>query len=195
MTANKKIIQAVLLLAGIILILGTYFLYPELKQKKANVIEPKKEEVIDKDKEVNVFENVEYKGIYNLNNSYTIKSNNAKIFTADPDVVHMKNMHVTIFLNDGRIIKITSDKGKYNKVTYDSFFEKNVRATDGDTVILAENLDLLATEKWAMVYNDVIVEHNEKSSLKADKIHYDFTSELYQVSMFNNKKVKIKLVE
>ena len=37
----------------------------------------------------------------------------------------MKKMHVTIFLDGGRIIKITSDKGKYNKVTYDSYFEDN----------------------------------------------------------------------
>ena len=45
------------------------------------------------------------------------------------------------------------------------------------------------------VGGDSIWSTANKSSLKADKIHYDFTSELYQVSMFNNKKVKIKLVE
>ena len=41
-----------------------------------------------------------------------------------------------------------SDKGKYNKVTYDCFFEKNVKATEGETEIFAENLDLLATVRF-----------------------------------------------
>ena len=172
------------------------------KEKINNKIEDNKavtaeDEIINlvEGEDANIFENVEYSGIYNANNTFILKSDTAKIFTASPNFVVMKNMHVTLYMDDGRVVVITSDSGTYNKVTYDSFFEKNVKATDGETIILGDNLDLISTEKWAQVYNNVIVKDQSKSFLRADKIHYDFTSELYQVSMFDKGKVKVKLIK
>ena len=76
----------------------------------------------------------------------------------------------------------------------DCFFENNVKAIDGETTILAENLDLLATEDSATVYNNVFLT-NDKGSLRADKVYYDFETKHYQVSMFSDNKVKIKLIK
>ena len=103
-------------------------------------------------------------------------------------------MRVTLDMDNGKVIIITSDKGRYNKVTYDCFFENNVKAIDGKTTVLAENLDLLATEDSATVYNNVFLT-NDKGSLQADKVYYDFETKHYQVSMFSDKKVKIKLIK
>ena len=104
-------------------------------------------------------------------------------------------MKVILVLSDNRIVVITSDKGSYNKIKYDCFFEENVKATDGKTTILSQNLDLLASNDKAIVFNDVILT-NDKSSLEADKIEYNFISNQYRVSMFKkNEKVNIKLVE
>ena len=36
---------------------------------------------------------------------------------------------------------------------------------------------------------------NDKGSLRADKVHYDFETKYYQISMFSDKKVKIKLIK
>ena len=41
-------------------------------------------------------------------------------------------------MNDGRIIIITSDNGSYNKVSYDCFFENNVKAIDGETTVSSQ---------------------------------------------------------
>ena len=82
-------------------------------------------------------------------------------------------MRVTLYMNDEKIIIITSDDGKYNKVTYDCFFENNVKAVDGETIVLAENLDLLATSDVAIVYNNVFLT-NDQGSLQADKVDYNF---------------------
>ena len=95
-------------------------------------------------------------------------------------------------MRDGRIITITSDKGTYNKKTYDCFFRKNVEATDGKTVLNSENLDLVASRDIAEIYNNVIL-RSENNSLIADKIEYDFEKKYYKVTMFNNEKVKVKL--
>ena len=143
---------------------------------------------------LNTFDNVEYKGLYDLDKPFTVTSQEAYILDENPDIVYMSNMKVVISMEDGRVVIITSDQGRYDKVNYNCFFEYNVRATDGETVILSNNLDLLSTNETATVYNDVILT-SERGSLRADQINYDFNNENYQVSMFNKGKVKIKLIK
>jgi len=203
MTTNRKIVQLSLISIGFLLILVTYFLYPKINEDKLfkeNILENSVVETDDNITEDDVsdgrsiFENIEYKGLYDINKPFTVKSKRAYILEEDADVVYMTNMHVALDMKDGRIIIITSDKGRYNKKTYDCFFEDNVKATDSKTIVLAENLDLLATEDSAFIYNNVILT-SEKGSLRADKIDYDFETKYYQVSMFNDKKVNIKLIK
>ena len=104
----------------------------------------------------------------------------------------MTNMHVILYLSKGRVVNIVSSQGRYNKVTYDCFFEKNVKAVDGETKILAENLDLLATENLVNIYNNVRINY-PTGSLEADKIDYDFETKYFKVSMFNDEAVKMKV--
>ena len=198
MTANKRIIQLSLISVGLFLILTTYFLYPKIIKSKL-LEEETVEDVVTKtdmtdSKERNTFENVEYKGLYDINKPFKVNSEKAYILIKNPDIVYMTNMSVALDMDDGRVVIITSDKGKYNKVTYDCFFENNVKAIDGETTVLAENLDLLATEDSATVYNNVFLT-NDSGSLRADKVYYDFETNHYQISMFSDKKVKIKLIK
>ena len=198
MTANKRIVQLSFISIGLFLILATYFLYPKIIENKF-LEETIAEDVVTKtdiadSKWRNTFENIEYKGLYDMDKPFKVKSENAYILVKNSDVVYMTKMHVTLDMDDGRVIIITSDKGRYNKVTYDCFFENNVKAIDGKTTVLAENLDLLATEDSATVYNNVFLT-NDKGSLRADKVYYDFETKHYQVSMFSDDKVKIKLIK
>ncbi len=198
MTANKRIVQLSLISFGLFLILATYFFFPKIIENKFLEEETVKDDVIKTamtdSKERNTFENVEYKGLYDINKPFKVKSEKAYILIKDPDIIYMTNMHVTLDMDDGRVIIITSDKGRYNKVTYDCFFENNVKAIDGKTTVLAENLDLLATEDSATVYNNVFLT-DDKGSLRADKVYYDFETKYYHISMFNDEKVKIKLIK
>ena len=197
MILSRKSLQTALVLFGFLLILATYFLYPLLKQKtfKKSIVE-KQSTIVDDDAENKsiTFENVEYKGIYNLDKEFTVKSEKAYILDENPEIVHMQTMVVVLQMNDGRIITITSDTGRYNKVTYDSYFVDNVKATDGSTIISSDNLDLIATKDFATAYNDVILK-DKKSSLQADKVDYDFVTKKYAISMFDKEKIKIKLVQ
>ena len=198
MTSNKRAVQLSLISIGLLLILATYFFYPKIIENKfleeeTDKIGANKTDITDS-KERNTFENVEYKGLYSINKLFKVKAEKAYVLTKDPNIVYMTNMHVTLDADDGRVIIITSDKGRYNKVSYDCFFENNVKAIDGETTVLAGNLDLLATEDTATVYNNVFLT-NDKSSLRADKVYYDFETKHYQVSMFSDDKVKIKLIK
>ena len=193
MTTNKKIVQLSLISIGLFLILATYFLYPKFLKEKTVQDSKITTDIIDSE-EHNTFANVEYKGLYDIDKTYKVKAEKAYILIKEPDVVYMTNMNVTLYMGDASSIIITSDYGRYNKVSHNCFFEKNVKAIDGTTTIFAENLDLLATEDSATVYNNVFLT-NDEGSLRADKVYYDFETKYYQVSMFSDKKVKIKLIQ
>ena len=194
MRKQQKRIQIILVSIGLLLIAITYFYYPYLQ--KVNLIKnlPSQKDsknVTHGDQQSTSFENVEYKGLYDLDKEFTVKSETAHILNTEPDIVYMERMHVVLYLNDGRIVNITSDEGRYNKITYDCFFEKNVIANDGETQILAKNLDLLATNNVVKIYNDVDLYYST-GSLQADMIDYDFETKYFKVSMFDDKSVKIK---
>ena len=194
MTTNKKMIQISLVSLGFLLIVLTYFFYPKMIENKS-IKETVGGDVFETDDDGNnTFEKVEYKGIYQTDKEFVVKSEEATILKEEPNIVYMTNMHVEIHMTDERIVVITSDSGRYDKSTYDCFFENNVKATDEKTIILAKNLDLLASADSAVIYNNVVLT-SDKGSLRADKIDYDLETKYYQISMFNDKKVKIKLTE
>ena len=196
MKQKQKKAQIILTSIGLILLLITYFYYPYMKKVKFtdNQIVQKDESNTPDIDQGTSFENVKYEGLYRINNTFSVMSEKAHILNKEPDVVHMTNMRVILYLDNGRIVNILSNKGRYNKVTYDCFFEDDVRATDEDTKIFSDNLDLLATEDSVKIYNNVIVNYPE-ASLRADKIDYDFVTKYFKVSMFDDKAVKIKVLK
>tara|TARA_B110000014_G_C19873537_1_gene452200 strand:+ start:81 stop:671 length:591 start_codon:yes stop_codon:yes gene_type:complete len=196
MKKKQQRIQIILISIGIFLILGTYFYYPNINKIEINEnmsVQKSIDEPLD-DEQSTTFENMEYEGLYDLDKAFTVKSENAYILNEDPDIVYMTQMHVILYLAEGRIVNITSDKGSYNKITYDCFFEKNVKVNDGETKIFAENLELLATKNTVEIYNDVNLIY-PTVSLKADKMDYDFNTKYFKVSMFGSNAVKMKVVK
>ena len=196
MKQKQKKAQIILTSIGLILILITYFYYPYMKKVKLTdnqVAQKSGSNTLDSDQGTS-FENVKYEGLYQINNTFSVMSEKAHILNKEPDVVYMTNMHVILYLDNGRIVNILSNKGRYNKVTYDCFFEDDVRATDEETKIFSDNLDLIATGDSVKIYNNVIVNYPE-ASLRADKIDYDFATKYFKVSMFDDKAVKIKVLK
>ena len=196
MKQKQKKTQIILTSIGLILLLITYFYYPYMQKVKFTdnqVVQKDGSNTLDIDQGTS-FENVKYEGLYQINNTFSVMSEKAHILNKEPDVVYMTNMHVILYLDNGRIVNILSNKGRYNKVTYDCFFEDDVRATDEETKIFSDNLDLIATGDSVKIYNNVIVNYPE-ASLRADEIDYDFATKYFKVSMFGDKAVKIKVLK
>ena len=190
MKKNQKRIQVILLFAGVLLILFTYF-YPNIVKKD---IEKDLSELPEElEKNTTFFENLRYEGLFNLDKTFIVKSKKAYIDNEEPDIVHMTDMHVILYLKDGRIVNITSDSGKYNKISYDIFFNKNVYATDGETKIYSQYLEMLGNESAVKIYNDVNINYPTGTSLSADKVEYDFETKYLKVSMFDDKRIKMKV--
>jgi len=197
MQKKQQRIQIILISIGLLLILLTYFYYPYMKQVKLMKNQTTKEiekniDVIDK--ETTSFKNVEYKGLYDFNKPFIVRSEKAHILNKEPDIVYMDNMRVILNLSDGRIVNIVSKKGKYNKKSYDCFFYDDVKATDGETKIFAENLDLLATKNYVEIYKDVRLIY-PTGTLQADRVDYDFEAKNFKVSMFDDSPVKVKVIK
>ena len=187
-------VQLTLVSIGLLLFVLTYLFYPNINKNKIlkdQSIGKDFEKTVDTEK-VTSFDSLEYKGLYDFNKPFKVKSKKAYILNKEPDIVHMDNMHVIMYLTDGRIVNITSDKGRYNKATHDCFFEQNVKATDGSTKIFAENLDLLATENFLEIYNNVSLD-NTAGYVEADKINYNFETKHFKILMFDDKSIKMKI--
>jgi len=204
-------IQIALMFIGLALILFTYFYYPNMKKSETisshsdqKDLETKTDNIEDK---TTFFDNVEYNGLYDLNKPFIIRSEKAHIkknvFNVimcppdcidESDIVFMINMDMTLYLQDGRIVKITSKKGRYNRVNHNTFFEEDVFANDGETEIISQNLNLSATTNLVEIYGDVILSY-PTGSLKADKLEYDFESKNFNISMFGEKKIKLKVIK
>tara|TARA_B100000029_G_scaffold188852_1_gene186562 strand:+ start:4157 stop:4747 length:591 start_codon:yes stop_codon:yes gene_type:complete len=196
MKSRQGKVQLILISLGVFLFLITYFYYPYLKKGKI-IKDESIEQSANKKKagdEKTTFENLEYQGIYDLNKPFTVTSEKAYMLNNNPDVVYMDKMLVTLYLDDERIVTIISDKGRYNKANYNCFFEKNVKATDGETKIFSENLDFLATNNFMEIYNNVYL-YSPSSNLVADKIDYNFETKFFTVSMFDEKAVQVKVLK
>ena len=194
MKKKQRGVQLTLISIGLLLFFLTYLFYPSINKNKLTENQSISEDFdkIDVTDKTTTFESLEYKGLYNFDKSFKVKSKKAYILNKDPDIVYMDAMHVDLYLSDGRIVNITSDKGRYNKRTHDCFFEQNVKATDENTIIFAENLDLLATESSVEIYNSVFLDY-ATGKLQADKIDYNFETKYFKVSMFDDKAVKMKV--
>jgi len=195
-TKKQKKIQIFLLILGILLILITYFYFPyknkSLVEKSLQDSSPIISDNLS-DKET-AFESLEYQGLYDFDKTFVVKSEKAHINEKSPDVVHMVNMHVVLYLKDGREVNIFSDKGTYNKANYDCFFEQNVRASDGEIKIFSENLELSGNKSLVKIYNNVVVNYPTGSFMQADKVDYNFETKYFKVSMFDDKRIKMKVL-
>jgi len=193
---EHKRIQTFLFIVGVLLILITYFYYP---YKNISLVEKDIEENVppisdDLSDGTTSFVSLEYKGLYDLDKTFVVKSEKAHINENNPDIVYMINMHVILYLSDGRVVNILSDKGTYNKASYDCFFEQNVKASDGETEIFSENLELLGDKSVVKIYNNVIVNYPTGSFLQADNVDYNFETKYFKVSMFDDKRIKMKVL-
>jgi len=195
MSKSNKV-QLILIFVGFILIILTYYYYPNLNKNKYPEDQSLKDDEINKikDDQSTLFENVKYRGLYNLDKTFTVESEQAYISNEEIDIVVMTKMHVVLYLGDGRVVNITSNEGTFNKKTYDCFFKDNVKAVENETEIFADNLDLLAAQDYVKIYNNVKLDHTT-GSLRADTIDYDFKTKYFKVSMFDNSKVKMKVIE
>ena len=191
---NKtKFIQISLLLLAFLLIFFTYFFNLKKKQPSTNfdqikTVEPDGE----KGKAVNTFVDVQYSGFDKNGNRFVIGSKYANFEIDRPNIIRMEQILCTFYFKDDTNLTIVSNYGIYNNVTNDMEFTENVKMNYLENILFSEKANFFN------VKNELLIEGNVKTKspegeLQADKLDFNLGSKKLKISMYNDKKVNIKV--
>ena len=188
---RKLLFIQTLLLITALLLLYIFYYHGSKEADKSTSLNEKKEEVPDENVP-NYFEDVEYKGIDANGNRYLLVSKIASFNEDSPELINMIGMNATFYFRGGKVLTVTGEKGKYNNKTNDMNFRNNVKVTESNNIIFAENLDFFNVRKLIKVYGNVRGQSLD-GNFTADILRLDIDNQAVDFSMINNEKVKINL--
>ena len=192
MTNKKKIFQLSLIFIGLIIIFFTYFLNLEKKQPSDIVTETEtkqNEEFLEEG--VNRFENVEYKGIDNTGNKFTIGSQFAEFKKEKPELIFMENVECFFTFKDNTVLLISSKKGIYNNISNDMQFSEDVKMDYLENTIFSDRANFNNYENQLLIAGNVRGD-GPTTNLKADELDFDLNTKDLKISMYSEERVKIK---
>ena len=181
---KKSLIILIIIFASIIL----YLLYANGKDTS------KVEEIIPEENSYksNIMQDVGYSSKDTKGNEYTVNASQGEIDFNNSNVIYLTNVEALIKLNNSRIVKITSDYGKYNSINFDTIFSKNVIINYLQNEITGEYLDF-SMQRDTMIVSRNVVYKNLENVLIADVIEINVSTKDTKIFMYqDNKKVNIK---
>ena len=192
MTNKKKIFQLSLIFIGLIIIFFTYFFNLEKKQPSEIVTETEtKENEEFLEEGVNRFENVEYKGIDNTGNKFTIGSQFAEFKKEKPELIFMENVECFFTFKDNTVLLISSKKGIYNNISNDMQFSEDVKMDYLENTIFSDRANFNNYENQLLIAGNVRGD-GPTTNLKADELDFDLNTKDLKISMYSEERVKIK---
>ena len=192
MTNKKKIFQLSLIFIGLIIIFFTYFFNLEKKQPSDIVTETEtKENEEFLEEGVNRFENVEYKGIDNTGNKFTIGSQFAEFKKEKPELIFMENVECFFTFKDNTMLLISSKKGIYNNISNDMQFSEDVKMDYLENTIFSDRANFNNYENQLLIAGNVRGD-GPTTNLKADELDFDLNTKDLKISMYSEERVKIK---
>ena len=211
---KSKIIQIILFGFGLLIFIFTYLsffqktnsnylneterleksLEQSLDMKKIVKKDKDNDSVIEEDKNAsNIISDLSYKNIDHKGNIFNINSKITKIFEDKKDLNFMEVVVCRIFLLDGSVIEIFSDKAIYNTINYNTEFVGNVLVVKDGNKITSNNLDFIFDKNLITIYNNVQYKAYNKF-LKADKVDINLLNHKVNVYMYDKmSKVKANL--
>ena len=174
---NNLVVKTLFGLSTLIIIF--FFGYKFLKEEKKNSLE-KKTIVEDIDTSSNII------------NEYILYAKEGQIDLNNNKIIFLTNVKASISMNNGEIINIQSDYGKYNTNNYDTIFSKNILIVYADNKIKGNYVDF-SFDKNLLIISKNVVFSSQKSLLNADVVEIDITTKDIKIFMYEKeKKVKIQ---
>ena len=186
---RKIIVQIALFLFLLIIVSFFYYKYFFLKNQKVslNIQNESIEDIGAKDSSI---KNLRYLSTDKSGNKYLITAEYGNISGSDSNIILMTNVIAQIDFLEKDIVYLTSDFAKYNILSLDTNFNKNVTLLYTGHEISSENIDLSFKENFAWVYNNIVYK-SSVNQLFADKLEIDLVTKDSKIYMYNNKKLKI----
>ena len=189
---NIKILIQLLLFIILVSTTATYYYYYKNNKTNSDINKiNNNNEISIKKNSSNLIKNISYASTDNLGNKFIIKSETGEINIDSPNMVYMTNVEAIINLINSDPIIIKSNYAKYNKINYETNFEKDVLLTHQTHRITSQNLDLSFENNLATIYNKIVYDHNN-TKLSADILEIDLITKNSKIFMDNEyKKIKI----
>ena len=143
-----------------LLLILLFFLYLALKNEDKITDIQNKEQVKVQEEVIynsNIIEDVNYNARDAKGNQYIINADKGEIDINNSDIIFLTNVEAMIRLNNSENVKITSNFGKYNILTYDTIFSKNVIIRYLDNKINGEYVDFSIELKMSNGINNGLV--------------------------------------
>ena len=187
---NKKtIVQITLFLILSFIVFFFYYEYFFLKKKIINL--PKLNlhiKVIET--EGNLIKNLEYLSTDKNGNKYLITSEYGEISSTNDNIILMTGVIAKIDFFKKDTVYLSSDFAKYDILSLDTNFNKNVTLEYTDHKINSQNVDLSFKKNFAWVYNNIVYK-SPTNQLFADRLEIDLLTKNSKVFMYDNKKIRI----
>ena len=174
-----------------ILLLYVFYYYDSKDYNSEKEVKIEKEE-FEKLGEKNYFEDVEYNGIDSNGNRYKLKSQIASFDDESPELVNMIGMNATFYFKNGTILNVSGNTGKYNNKTNDMEFRDDVKVSQAENKIFADNLDYFNLERLIKVYGNVKGKSLD-GNFTSDILNLDIDNQSADILMKNNEQVNINL--
>jgi len=186
---KKTIIQNALFFTLIIIIFFFYYKYFFLKKEITNLTYQNSNVKIIESQN-NLIKNLEYLSTDKRGNKYLITAEYGEITDADSGIVLMTNVNAEIELLERDVVYVVSDFAKYNTITLETSFNKNVILQYTGHEITSDNIDLSFKKNFAWVYNNIVYK-SSVNQLFADKLEIDLLTKDSKIFMYDDKKLTI----
>ena len=141
----------------------------------------------------NLIKGIKYSSKDLKGNEYTITADEGEIDINNTNIIFLKNVIAYIkLIKNNEIIKISSNFGKYNTVSYDTIFSKKVEIDYIDNNLTGDYLDFSMMNNLLIMSKNVIYT-NPNNILKADVVELNTITKDTKIYMYNStKKVEVK---
>lgn len=141
----------------------------------------------------NLIKDIKYSSKDLKGNEYTITADEGEIDLNNTNIIFLKNVIAYIkLIKNNEIIKISSNFGKYNTVSYDTIFSKKVKIDYIDNNLTGDYLDFSMMNNLLIMSKNVIYT-NPNNILKADVVELNTITKDTKIFMHNStEKVEVK---
>ena len=170
-----------------------FIIYSKLIKQNQLLVEEKLEINEEDFSNSNIIKDIKYSSKDLKGNEYTITADEGEIDLNNTNIIFLKNVIAYIkLIKNNEIIKISSDFGKYNTVSYDTIFSKMVEIDYIDNNLTGDYLDFSMMNNLLIMSKNVIYT-NPNNILKADVVELDTITKDTKIFMYNStEKVEVK---
>ena len=122
-----------------------------------------------------------------------MKAGEAKNNETEKNIVNLKEVNATFYFKDNKILKVSSDFGKYNNKTLDMQFEINVLANYDGSTLKAEKAKYLNSKSYIIINENVKI-NDIRGSMNADKLVLDLNKNKLDISSSKKEKIKTNII-